>query len=495
MFDEENQAGGILGYTQRLKSLGGTPGGIATTPQNTGIGGELTKSGPLTRAIAASGIAGIAQRPTVTEQQSNPADRGIMGGLHPTDPDTDGRRQYSPSYADAFANRGGSFAQSGPSNGPDSHVLDPVATGIAAPVQPGAVRGIAQLNPNERVGAVIGAADQGTAAVGRPEARQTVGTLGAANAGNAGIAAMPTGRNDPGVITADSAAAAMGNPMTRSGGIAGSYDGKGINEIMARENKARGEMIDSMIKANGGNGIAVLPDNNQQQQQQVPSISDLQSAMKSAGTRTERAAYGQALNQAISGQNQLAHEQMRQQGAMDQRGITAGIEKERMAGIDHRAADRNQVQVRGQDMTASTATDRIASQERIAEQRTQDAGTRLTLPQRRSNFEIDAARERIAGLSPEEIKRKTANYTATGRENPEYDPTLAKAVSLSNRRKYGADDHFDQREQAQQPAGTDGDMMTRFRGDKAMQGHKAGQMTDQGLEVFDASGRLVGHYR
>lgn len=119
----------------------------------------------------------------------------------------------------------------------------------------------------------------------------------------------------------------------------------------------------------------------------------------------------------------------------------------------------------------------------------------LTLSQQRSNAEIDAARTRISGLTPDEIKRKTANYTATGRENPEYDQTLAKAVSLANRRKVGADDHFDQRQQAQPPSGTDGDVMTRFRGDAGMKGHKTGQMTDQGLEVFDASGRLIGHYK
>jgi len=46
--------------------------------------------------------------------------------------------------------------------------------------------------------------------------------------------------------------------MTRSGGISGGIDMAGVNGILARENKARGEMIDSMIKANGGNGIAIL---------------------------------------------------------------------------------------------------------------------------------------------------------------------------------------------------------------------------------------------
>jgi len=72
------------------------------------------------------------------------------------------------------------------------------------------------------------------------------------------------------------------------------------------------------------------------------------------------------------------------------------------------------------------------------------------MTQQRSNLEIDAARDRIAGLSPDEIKRKTQQFSATGRENPDFDPTLAKAVSLSNRRKVGADDVFDARQQGPQ---------------------------------------------
>lgn len=59
-----------------------------------------------------------------------------------------------------------------------------------------------------------------------------------------GAAPLPRpGFGTDGVITADSAKAAAGNGMERPGGIAGSYDGKGVNDILARENKARGEMI------------------------------------------------------------------------------------------------------------------------------------------------------------------------------------------------------------------------------------------------------------
>lgn len=85
-----------------------------------------------------------------------------------------------------------------------------------------------------------------------------------------GVAPTPLiGRNAAGIITADSAKAATEEPMQRTGGIVGSYDGKGVNGIMARENKARGEMIDSMIAANGGNGIAVLPDRSDEINQQM----------------------------------------------------------------------------------------------------------------------------------------------------------------------------------------------------------------------------------
>ncbi|MBK7463972.1 MAG: hypothetical protein IPJ50_15405 [Betaproteobacteria bacterium] len=75
-----------------------------------------------------------------------------------------------------------------------------------------------------------------------------------------------------------------------------------------------------------------------------------------------------------------------------------------------------------------------------------------TLSQDRGNLEIDDARQAIAGFTQEDIRKRTAKTTDTGRENPDYDPTLARAVSLANRRKIGADDHFDQRQQGQEQA-------------------------------------------
>ena len=127
-----------------------------------------------------------------------------------------------------------------------------------------------------------------------------------------------------------------------------------------------------------------------------------------------------------------------------------------------------------------------------------DSG-RLTLPMRRANAEIDRARELVAGMSPEEIKRKTAKTTNTGRENPEFDATLERAVAQANRRKVGDDQWFDEKQSGQGTSATaaaDGsDIAARFKADEGMQGHSLGKQTDLGIEVLDASGKLIGHYR
>lgn len=62
------------------------------------------------------------------------------------------------------------------------------------------------------------------------------------------------GRNEKGIITNDSAAAAYASPMERSGGIFGTVDMKGTNQILARENAIRQSMIDSQIPQRSGSG-------------------------------------------------------------------------------------------------------------------------------------------------------------------------------------------------------------------------------------------------
>ena len=151
----------------------------------------------------------------------------------------------TPAALDPFAYRGGypADAPKGPSNGPDSRALDPVPPDAA------------QADPKNF-------GPQNTFGQGSDPTKNIPGMtfMTGAEPGKAPEPFVKPGFDKNGVVTADSAAAAMGNPMARSGGIAGSYDGKGVNDILARENKARGEMIDAQIKAQGGNGIAVLPD-------------------------------------------------------------------------------------------------------------------------------------------------------------------------------------------------------------------------------------------
>ena len=121
----------------------------------------------------------------------------------------------------------------------------------------------------------------------------------------------------------------------------------------------------------------------------------------------------------------------------------------------------------------------------------------ITVSQQRINSEIEAARKYIVGLSPEEIKRRTQSYTATGRDNPDYDPMLAEKYRLSNRRKYGADDTYPlDPALAETPARAvqHDDIQGKFSADPAMKGHRLGSRTPKGVEVFDANGKLIGHY-
>jgi hypothetical protein len=143
----------------------------------------------------------------------------------------------------------------------------------------------------------------------------------------------------------------------------------------------------------------------------------------------------------------------------------------------------------------------------------------LTPQQDRANLEIDAARAALAGMDPAEIKRKTANFTATGRENPDFDPNLSRAMKLAGRRKVGQDDHFDaqmpNRDNAEarsslgsgtdlgglSPGYSDGapavdraDVAKRFRADRSMDNYKLGRDTPQGVEVI-SGGKVIGHFQ
>lgn len=128
----------------------------------------------------------------------------------------------------------------------------------------------------------------------------------------------------------------------------------------------------------------------------------------------------------------------------------------------------------------------------VAKSRVTNSGG-VTSSQQRTNYEIDSARKHIAGLSPEEIKKRTQQYSATGRENKDFDPTLAAKVRQANHRKYGNDDVFDANTD-NQATETPDDIISRFSTDSSMKGHRTGNKTPQGVEVLDANGKLIGHY-
>jgi hypothetical protein len=74
----------------------------------------------------------------------------------------------------------------------------------------------------------------------------------------------------------------------------------------------------------------------------------------------------------------------------------------------------------------------------------QRKGGLLTTAQQRANAEIDEARVELdkRGLSKEEIFKATQSTLTTGRENPDYNPAIAKLVNTARRRKYGDDADF-----------------------------------------------------
>lgn len=179
------------------------------------------------------------------------------------------------------------------------------------------------------------------------------------------------GRDESGIITADSAPHAYANDMQRSGGVFGGVDMAGVNSIMARENKARGEMIDASIKANGGNGVAILGDGG----------IEAANAEKTARWRQDELldkvkstpALAGVAQGIVAGNSQLAAEGMRSAAnyatEIARQGITA-------RGQDLNAisdANRNAVTMRGQDIGANTDAVRLGiDQQRLGIQQ-QDA--------------------------------------------------------------------------------------------------------------------------
>lgn len=125
----------------------------------------------------------------------------------------------------------------------------------------------------------------------------------------------------------------------------------------------------------------------------------------------------------------------------------------------------------------------------------------LTFMQKARNAEIDRAREKVAGLDEASVRVRTQKFSATGRENKDFDPGLARATALAARRKVGDDPWFDSRDgnaggqSEAAPRADVAELGNRFASDPAMKGKRMGALKPEGREVLDASGKLIGHYR
>jgi hypothetical protein len=495
--------------------------------ENQGILGQPKKPGPLQKAAIASA--------------------GILSGLPATDPDTDGRRTYSAGYGDAFANRGGYAADApkGPVNGPDSTSLTPVVSGIAAPsdatriVTPTASRVPQGIADPSLISSSIGAAAQGSDAVAKPEVKQASGDHGvSANTGIAAPSAVGMPNSSGGGFTQGKTSYNV-NPTSQEGITKVTAQGKNPLYTNINPEQAVAGLKDQSIGGDPQEGIARMARANATRQDLIdnqpvgggnflPDRNEAENAEKTARWRQDDLVYqarqgNQAAIAAVINANSAASiEASRANTESDKNSITARGQDVEAKSITARLAGNpteqqlKQAQTQGQQLrneqtqrlnglqqqlvseTDPAKRAEIAGEIKVLSGKTEhhDQGERLTLPQRRSNFEIEAARKAVAGLTPDEIKKRTQQFSATGRESPEYDPTLAKAITQANHRLYGAvDDWIDQRQQAQQPSGNDGDVKTRFQTDTGMKGHVMGKQTDMGVEVLDASGKLIGHYR
>lgn len=151
-------------------------------------------------------------------------------------------------------------------------------------------------------------------------------------------------------------------------------------------------------------------------------------------------------------------------------------------------------------VNASTPEERDTAAQLLRQVQGKSDGSRntLSLAQEARNAMIDGARTKLAGMTTKDMLAKTQKYTATGRENPNFDPELDRAYRLANTRKIGDDQAFDTfaaGQGEQQAAGKGDDVAARFASDNAMKGYRLGKTTDQGIEVYDQTGNLIGHYR
>lgn len=167
------------------------------------------------------------------------------------------------------------------------------------------------------------------------------------------------------------------------------------------------------------------------------------------------------------------------------------------AGLD-KAITLETMRQQGQEAREDRRDARLVKQIDAANSRAASRGG-LTAAQERGNAEIEAAREAVSGLSAEDIRIRTSPTTATGRENPQFDPQLARNAKLASRRKIGNDDWFDSRSGRQpaesKPAGTPKERaQAAMAADPSMAGMTLGTFDGRRFKVLDADGKHVGYY-
>lgn len=122
----------------------------------------------------------------------------------------------------------------------------------------------------------------------------------------------------------------------------------------------------------------------------------------------------------------------------------------------------------------------------------------LTTAQIRTNDSIAAARQQLAGMSQDDVHRKTQNSIASGRVNPEYDGNLARVAKLANSRMFGEDPEHDKfstgKAKDNAAASARAEIASRFRADKTMGNRTLGRETPNGVEVME-KGKLIGYFR
>ena len=203
---------------------------------------------------------------------------------------------------------------------------------------------------------------------GQAQVAQNTGYVTGTEPGVAPTPMVKPGFDQNGIVTADSAKAAMAAPMERSGGIAGGIDMKGANAVLARENATRQQMIDAQVGGGTGKPVSWQDQhgNADPEKQRIADSNALlnkwdkqyqnQQAVAEMG-RNPRAAQGIANLTVAAGHDEtMARGQDLNFGAtMAQQGITA-------RGQDlnnQRAAAHDQVIMRGQDISGGNDAKRL----------------------------------------------------------------------------------------------------------------------------------------